>query len=51
MTKSNLLPTFAGFLLGLLYDPEDGRNIFLRNVVNFYWTTQRHVPKDNLFRN
>jgi hypothetical protein len=23
---------FAGFLLGLLFDLEDGRNIFLRNV-------------------
>jgi hypothetical protein len=28
-----------GFLLGLLFDPEDGNRIFLCNTEDFYWTT------------
>jgi hypothetical protein len=28
-----LLPAFAGFLLGLLFGPEDGADMFLRIVV------------------
>jgi hypothetical protein len=32
----------AGFLLGLLFDPEDGSDIFLRNVVG--WFSDYMVP-------
>jgi hypothetical protein len=28
----SLLASSAGFLLGLLFDPENGSNVFLRNV-------------------
>jgi hypothetical protein len=29
----SLLPAFAGFLLGLLFNPEDGGNIFILQIV------------------
>jgi hypothetical protein len=32
-SKLSLLPASAGFLLGLLFDPEDGGNVLLRNMV------------------
>jgi hypothetical protein len=32
----------AGFLYDLLFNPENGGDMFLRNV----WTTRRYVAKD-----
>jgi hypothetical protein len=39
----------AGHLLGLFYDPEDGDNKHLRNVVNFYLTTCGYISGDRNF--
>jgi hypothetical protein len=36
----------AGWLLGLLFDRGGGDGTFLRNVLNFYLTTQRHIPEN-----
>jgi hypothetical protein len=41
-------PGFAGFLIGLLSDPVDGRNMFLQNAGSFQ-TTQHHNPEDHTF--
>jgi hypothetical protein len=39
-----LLPAFAGLLLGLLFDPENGGDIFLRNFG--LSATQHYNPED-----
>jgi hypothetical protein len=36
---------FASFLLGLLFDPEDGGDIVLRNV-GLFWRTRIYIPED-----
>jgi hypothetical protein len=35
----------ACFLLGLMFDPEDGGDIFIRNVGD-YQTTRHHIRED-----
>jgi hypothetical protein len=37
-----LPPAFGGFLLDLIFDPEDGDDMFLRN----FRTTLRYNPED-----
>jgi hypothetical protein len=39
---------FAGFLLGLLYDPEIGDNTFLQNVGGLYQAVLCYNPEDHL---
>jgi hypothetical protein len=36
--------------VSLLFDPEDGSNIFIRNVGELYRTTQIYIPKDSTLK-
>jgi hypothetical protein len=40
--RSCILP-----LLDLFFEPEDGGNKFLRNVMKFHRSTRRHIPELN----
>jgi hypothetical protein len=42
--ESCLLP--AGFLLGLIFDPEDGGKILPEVLVDFHQNTQHYIPED-----
>jgi hypothetical protein len=35
----------AGFVLGFLFDSEDGADVFLRNIVDCHLATLRHIPE------
>jgi hypothetical protein len=39
---------YAGFLLGLNFSPEDGKNIFLRNVWNLVQYTELYLRREKL---
>jgi hypothetical protein len=41
----------AGFLFDLLFDPEDGGVMFLRNVADSQLTTRRYIPEDSILLN
>jgi hypothetical protein len=47
-----LLPTcfHARFLLGLIFDPEEVGDMFLRNVVDFQRITRRYIPEDRILQ-
>jgi hypothetical protein len=36
----------AGFLLGFIFLPDDGGDMYFRNVIDFQQTTLRYIPKD-----
>jgi hypothetical protein len=38
-------------LFGLVFDPDDGGDLFVENVCWFNWTTRRYIPWDNNLRN
>jgi hypothetical protein len=40
---------FAGCFLGLIFDPEDGGNTFLRYVGKLYHTTRHRMLEDSTF--
>jgi hypothetical protein len=40
----------VGFLLGLFFNPEDGGDMFLRNI-DFQHTTQHYIPEDRPLHN
>jgi hypothetical protein len=39
----------AGYLFGLLSNPEDGSNMFLRNVFELLRTTRRYISEDSSY--
>jgi hypothetical protein len=39
------------FLARLVFDPEDGGDIFLRNVGSYIWTIRRYIPEDEKVHN
>jgi hypothetical protein len=41
----------AGFLLGIFFDPEDGGDIFLRNIGWLSMATLRYIPEDSILHN
>jgi hypothetical protein len=41
----------ADFLLGLFLEPENGGDMFLRNVVDIQRTTRRYIPEDSTLHN
>jgi hypothetical protein len=43
-------PTCAGFMLGLLFDAEEGDDMFLRNLGFFPNYTRREKPEDRTVR-
>jgi hypothetical protein len=46
-SASSLLHAF--FLLYLLFNPEDRRDMFLQTLVDFQWTVWLYIPKDRTF--
>jgi hypothetical protein len=50
LSKSNKIQVLLDFLLGLLFDSEDGGDTFLRNVGDVYHTTRRYKPEDRIPR-
>jgi hypothetical protein len=34
------------FLIGVLFNPEDGGSISPKTSINFYQTTRYHIPED-----
>jgi hypothetical protein len=40
----------TGFLLGLLFEPEDEDSAYLRNVGDVYRTTGNYVPEDSILQ-
>jgi hypothetical protein len=40
----------AGFLFGLFFDPEDGGDMLLQNVVYFQWTILCYIQKTEFFK-
>lgn len=45
-TQSTCYWLHAGFLLGFSFDPEDGDDMFLQNIIHFQCTTTSYVPED-----
>jgi hypothetical protein len=43
-------PRLTDFLLGLCFNPVDGRSIFLRTVGRLYQTKRRHIPEDRTLK-
>jgi hypothetical protein len=41
----------ASFLVGLFFDPEDGGDMFLRNVCYFQRITRRYIPEGIILHN
>jgi hypothetical protein len=42
---TDLLPASVGFSLGLLLHPDDGGDVFHRNIINANRTTLLYIPK------
>jgi hypothetical protein len=47
-SELSLPSTSAGFLIGLLFDPEERGDVFFRKKSDFQQTTRRYIPEDRI---
>jgi hypothetical protein len=48
--KSSIFLLYTVFLIGLLFDPDDGDDVFLRKSVDFHRTKWCYIPEDRILQ-